>query len=347
MLFTAFVLNGEDMAREKLSINFDGSYTEIYKLGCGLVLREPTVVAVSTENAKDIKAFGEDAKKLIGKTAEKTKIVFPVFECEIVNEKVASELLRHFLRKVEVNGKMNAVTALFSVPCGVSRESLNKYERVAKNAGIDKVHFAYAPLLAVIGQQIPVNDYNPYFVVDICSGTTNFAALTLDGIIKGFSLNIGANKISTDIIDYVAEVYGLQIGIPTAERLKKEIGSLCDDDGLALAVSGRETKTGLPKTLTLKAFELVDPIKKYFEKLVEYSMSLIVKLPPEVSSEIRKSGIYISGEDTTIYGLKDYVTDRTKIKTNIAENADTVKALGGGTVLGNSELLKKLSIKYD
>lgn len=330
---------------DKISIDFDGSYTNIYKLGSGLVLSEPTVAAVGTDGKNEIKAVGVDAKKLIGKTAEKTKIVFPVFEGEIVNENVAGKLLLEFLRKIGVTSKLFGVQAVVSVPCGASAEMIERYENVAKSAGISKVFFVESPILSALGQRLPLNDYSPCFLIDMAGGVSNIAALSLDGIIAGFSVNFGVNKICTDIIDYVAEMYGLQIGLLTAERLKKEIGSLMDDDGLATVVNGRDIRSGTPRAVSLKAVDIITPVKKYYDKIAELAMSLLVKLPPEVSAEIRRAGLYVAGAGASVYGLDSYYGDKFGMKINVAENADMAVALGGGIAMGNPEVLKKISVK--
>lgn len=210
------------MPAYKLAIDLDSLYTNIYVVGGGLVLSEPTVAAVDATDGT-VKAVGSDARKLIGKTAKNTKIVFPVFEGEIVNEKVAAELLKNFLSKLEISSRIYGLEAVVSVPCGISPESYIKYEKTIKNAGIRKAKFVEAPILSALGQRIPLNDFSPCFVIDMAGGTTNVAALTLDGIIAGVSVNLGSGMIITKIIDYIAEMFSLQIGILTAEKIKKEI----------------------------------------------------------------------------------------------------------------------------
>ncbi len=333
------------MPAEKFAIDLDCLCTNIYKLGSGVVLSEPTVAAVGVDGKEEIKAVGIDARKLIGKTAEKTKIVFPVFEGEIVNEKVASKLLSAYLKKVGVKSRLANVETVISVPCGITADMLDKYESVTKSAGINKVYFVEAPILSALGQRLPLTESSPCFLIDMAGGTTNIAALSLDGIIMGFSVNFGANKITTDIIDYIAECYGLQIGLLSAEKIKKEIGSLLDDDGLSTIVNGRDIRTGAPKSIYIKALDLVEPIKRYYDKIAELAMSLLVKLPPEVSAEIRHAGIYVSGLGAKIYGLDSYYADQFKMSINIPDNPDMSVALGGGVAIGNVDLLKKIMIK--
>ena len=173
----------------------------------------------------------------------------------------------------------------------------------------------------------------------------NIAAVSLDGVIAGISVNFGSNKISTDIIDYVAEVYGLQIGLLTAERLKKEIASLAKNDGLSTVVNGRDVKTGTPRSISLKAKDIFEPVSKYFDKIIELSLNVLKKLPPEVSAEIRHAGIYVSGEVAAVYGLSDYFGENFGMKINVAEHPLMSIALGGGVAIGDIDLLKKISIE--
>lgn len=332
------------MSLKKLAIDFDSIFTNIYVLGSGLVLSEPTVAAVAQDGKQDIKAVGDEAKKLIGKTAKNTKIIFPVFEGEIVNENVAIGLLSEFLNKINYKSRGLSGQAVFSVPCGVTGDMIEKYRFVAKNCGISKSYFVESPLLSALGQRIPLNDSSPCFVIDMAGGTTNIAAVSLDGVIAGVSVNFGANKISTDIIDFVAENYGLQIGLLTAERLKNEIGSLDKFDALTTLVNGRDLITGAPKSISIKANEILEPVKKYFDKISEIAATVLKKLPPEVSAEIRHAGIYISGIGSSVYGLEKYYNEIFDIQINVAENGAMSVALGGGVAIGDTELLKKIAL---
>lgn len=330
----------------KFAIDFDSAYTNVYKLGSGLVLSEPTVAAVEEGEKGEVKAIGQEAYKLIGKTSKNTKIVFPVFEGEIVNERVATSVLSSFIKKVKPE-KFTSVFALFSVPCGTTAETATKYKSVARACGIKKCAFCESPILAALGQRIPLSDSTPCFVIDMSGGTTNIAAVTLDGVIAGISVNFGGNKISADIIDFVADAYGLQIGLQTAERLKKEIGSLEKSDGLTAVVNGRDIERGTPRSTSIKAMDLVGTVSKYYDKIAELAMELLKKLPPEVSAEMRHEGIYVSGGASEVYGLEKYYSDKFGMKVNVAENGLMNVALGGGIAVGNDELLKKIILKTE
>ena len=178
-------------------------------------------------------------------------------------------------------------------------------------------------------------------------GTTNIAAVTLDGVIAGLSVNFGGNKISADIIDFVAEEYGLQIGLQTAERIKKEIGSLDKSDGLTTVVNGRDMERGTPRSASIRAMDLVPTVSKYYDKVADLAMELLKKLPPEVSAEMRHEGIYVSGGASDVYGLEKYYADKFGMKVNVAENGLMNVALGGGIAIGNGELLKKITLKTE
>ena len=334
------------MAISKLAIDFDSVNTNIYVVGSGLVLSEPTVACINLEDNNEVKCVGEEARKLIGKTTNNTKIVFPVFEGEIVNLSVAQSLLSSFLDKISVKNSLFGCQAIISVPCGCSYDVISKYKKVAKNSGIGKVYFAEAPILSALGQRIPLNNSTPCFVVDMAGGTTNIAAVTLDGIIAGISVNFGYNQISIDVMDYIAENYGLQIGLLTAEKIKKEIGSLADNDALTTVINGRDLKNGAPRSISIRAMDLEAPIKKYYDKIWELAVSVLKKLPPEVCAEIRNSGIYVSGVASNVYGLEKYYSDKFAMKINIAENGAMAVALGGGIAIGNTKLLKKVAISH-
>ena len=334
------------MAGIKFAIDFDSSITNIYKLGSGIVLSEPTVAAVEDNPSCTIKAMGRDAYKLIGKTAKDTKIVFPVFDGEIVNEKVASELLLAFLSKVGYASKLIGCVAIFGVPCGVTTEMLAKYKKVASSVGIGKVYFAEKPLLSALGQRIALTDSSARLVVDMSGGTTSVAALSLSGVISGLSINYGSNKLSADVIDYVAERFGVQLGLQTAEKLKKEIASLDEGDGLSAIISGRNSVSGEVTTLNVRAGDIIEPIKRYYDMVVDLTQSLIKKLPPETASEIRRSGVYVSGGGASAYGLEKYFADKLGLKVSVAEDGIYSVALGGGIAIGDKEILRKISIEY-
>jgi rod shape-determining protein MreB len=334
------------MAVEKLAIDFGNAVTKIYKLGAGMVLVEPTVAAVSSRENK-AKVIGDDAKKLIGKTAEGTKIVFPVSEGDIVSEKVASSILSGFMKKIEAGSKFLGTKALVSVPCGVDGALIKKLETVMGSVGITSVDFVEAPILSAIGQNLTLTDFSPYFIIDMGAGNTNIAAVSLEGVIAGVSVNLGGNNVDTALIDYIADNYGLFIGVATAEKIKLKIGSLVEYDSLATVVNGRDVTTGKPRSISLKSSEIYEVIKKYYDTVADISLKVLAKLPPEVSAEIRHSGIFVSGGSASVYGLEDYFTEKFGMQISVSDNPQTAIAFGGGMLLADAKKLKKLKVKIE
>lgn len=328
----------------RAGIDIGTSETSVYTLGNGIVLQEPTVVALGGENGKaKVKAVGYEAKKLIGKTAENTRIVFPVFEGEVVNEKYATTMLSEYLKKI----KFQRGGVVASVPCGAEPALIKKIDGVLSGAGISQIHFVESPVAAAIGQNIPLSESTPCFVIDMGGGVTDIAALSLDGIIAGVSVGLGGKNIDVYLIDYIAENYSLQIGLLTAERIKVQIGSLFENDSLSTVVNGRDLTTGTPRSIVIKAEDIAEPIKKYYNKIFEIASSVLSKLPPEVSAEIRHAGIYISGGASGIVGLETYYRKKFNMNINIAEEKSSCVALGLGTLIANPELLKRLKINED
>ena len=326
----------------KLAIDFGTSVTKIYKIGSGIVLAEPTCVTIQRETG-EIRAFGSEAKRLLGKTAELTDVCFPVYEGEIVDEKSAAALLEYFLRKV---GKRSfSAEVLFCVPCACTPASREKYCRVARAAGISRVVFAETPYLGVLGQDVPLSESNPVFAVDIGAGKTSCAAFSLDGIIAGLTMNVGGNNMDVHIIDHIAETFNLKIGSLTSEKLKNTVGSLIENDNQSTIVNGRDITTGKPRSVSVSSADILFPVRIYVDKIIEYAELVLKKLPAEVSAVMCKNGIYLAGGVTNIAGFADYVAQRLQMEAHVGGDAQMAVVLGGGRAIGSSALLKRIELR--
>lgn len=325
----------------KLAIDFGTAVTKIYRLGSGIVLEEASCVSIQRETG-EIRAFGEDAKKLLGKTAEFSDVVFPVYEGEIVDEKYCSALLEYFLQKVSGRG---SVEALFCVPCACSKESREKYYRVARNAGITRVNFAETPYLAALGQDVPLSESNPVFSIDIGAGKTSVAVFSLDGIIAGLTMNIGGNNMDVHIIDHVAEKFNLKIGKLTSEKLKNAVGSLIPNDNQSCPANGRDVTTGKPRSVLVSSEDILFPIRVYVDKIIEYAELVLKKLPAEVSAVMCKNGVYLSGGVCSLAGFADYVSEKLQTEAHVASDPVTAVVLGGGRAVGNASLMRKICLE--
>ena len=322
----------------KLAIDFGTSVTKIFKLGSGIVLAEATCITVDRATG-EIRAYGNEAKRLLGKTAEPSEVRFPVYEGEICDERLASALLEYFLTKV---GKRFSIEALFCVPCACSEASRAKYRRVAKAAGIARVSFVESPFLSALGQDMPLSEHNPVFVIDIGAGVTSIAAISLDGVIAGLSMNVGGNNMDKHIIDHIAEIYHLKIGLLTSEKLKNTVGSFLREDNQSTIVNGRDVTTGRPRAVSVSSQDVLLPIRVYTDKILEYAELVLKKLPAEVSAIVFKSGIFLSGGVSGLSGIADYCASRLQMEAHVLGEPQMSVVLGGGRAFGNPVLLSKI-----
>ena len=316
-------------------------------LGCGVVLSEATCVAVEGSMNEDgeevIKAFGDKARALSGKAAHNTRIVNPVCEGEIVYPNLLSALLRYFLSKVEVTPRKARYTeVLFIVPCSATPELRKQYIDVAKSCNIGRVYFTLTPYAAVMGHDVMVTQTTPVFCVDVGYGKTDVAAFSLDGIISGFTLNLGGGNIDVHILDLLKDSFSVKIGALTAERLKNVVGSLLEDDNKVTVVDGRDAESGVPVSVSINSGHLEEVVKLYVDKIVEYARAVLSELPSEVSSVIVHSGIYLSGGLARMDGFADYFANKIGVKVNLCEEPALASVIGGCTILSSSALCSKL-----
>lgn len=326
-----------------------GSYvTKIYMLGCGVVLREATCVAVETaeedgETSWTVKALGDRARALSGRAALNTRIVNPVCEGDIVHADLLARLLSYFLGKVEVTArKAKNCEVLFVLPCGAKPELKEKYLDVAEECGIGRVYFTQTPFAAVTGHNVTLSDTSPVFCLDVGYGITNIAVFSLDGIISGLSVNLGGGNIDVHLMDYMAEHFNLKIGVLSAERLKNVVGSLLEDDNKMTVVDGRDLKTGTPSSVSVNSSQIEGVIALYVDKILEYVTLILSKLPAEVASAVMHGGIYLSGGLTKLDGFPEYISKKLGIPVNESEDASLCPVIGGGMILADDGLCARL-----
>jgi rod shape-determining protein MreB len=312
------------------------------------VLAEPSCVAVAGgwdhDGEKIVKAIGKDAKSLIGKTAEYTNIVYPIYEGEIVDMRLAVAMLKEFLSRVGIKtGALRKAHILLSVPCGVSERVLDSYATLAQECGLKKVFFVEQPYLAAVGAGAVVSNSDPVFCLDIGGGVTNVAVVSGDGIIAGLSMNIGGNNMDADIQMRVEKVNGLRVGMLTAERIKNEIGSLSTNARATVVAEGSSVQTCRPASTSVQAGEIVDCIRVYIDKVVEYAGAVLQKLPAEVAATVNRNGVYLSGGVMKIPYLPQYIGAKLEMRYHVCEEPQFATALGGGGVIRDKDLLKIFS----
>jgi len=333
------------MRNNAIAIDLGSVNTVIYQLGSGVVLSEPSVVALSVNGKSSIRAVGSEAKKLIGKTAETTKIVFPIVEGEIADIKNATAMTENFLNKITLRKLSLRPKALVSVPCGIENDEIKKYAKVLSGAGVYNADFVESPILTALGLGIPVSESTPCFIIDVGGGTTNIAAVSLDGVIAGVNVNMGGRNVDAMIINRIADLFGLRIGMLTAEKIKTQIASLIEGDATRTVINGRDIESGKPRSVSVSASDVLLPVAAFFDKIFEIASMVMAKLPAEVSAEIRRSGVYFSGGVSRLPGLDGYFREHMAIRANVFEDPEMTAAIGGGILLGNEKLLKKVRIE--
>ena len=333
----------------KFAIDLGTSMTKIYRAdtNSGIVLAEPSCVAISADGEK-IKAIGKAAKNLIGKTAEFTNIISPVYEGEIVNMPLAVEMLKAFLARVGVKGgKVRKARVLFSVPCGISPRALSGYVTLAEECGLKKVWFVEQPYLAALGAGAVLSATDPVFCMDIGGGVTNIAVLSADGIIGGVSMNIGGNNMDANIMSKIAYQKKLSIGPLTAEKIKNEIGTLSNAALGTMVAEGSSTETLQPAAVSVTAEELTDSLRVYINKVLEYAVEVLRTLPAEVAASVNRTGVYLSGGVMKIPYAPQYIGAKLGIRQRVFEEPQFATVLGGGVLLQKQDLLEKFALKID
>jgi rod shape-determining protein MreB len=333
----------------RLAIDIGSENTKIYMLGCGVVLSEATCIAVESVNQNGqnkliIKAYGDRAKALSGKAAINTHIVNPVVEGDITHTSLLSALLSYFLKKIEVTPrKARKTEVVFILPCGNNDKLKEKYLEIANQCGIGRTFFTQAPFAAVLGHNVTLSETVPMFCLDMGYGITNIAVFSLDGIISGLSVNLGGGNIDVHIMDLLAENFGLKIGALTAEKIKNTVGSLLEDDNKMIVADGRNLKTGTPASVAINSSQVEGVITLYLDKILEYVMLVISKLPAEVASAVMHGGIYISGGLSKIDGLPEYIEKKLNIPVNTCEEPSLAAVIGGGMILSDDNLCGKIA----
>ncbi len=333
----------------KLAIDLGSSMTKIYRAdtNSGIVLAEPSCVAIAGNSEDEIRAIGKEAKSLIGKTAEYTTILSPVYEGKIVNRNLAGAMLTEFFNRIGIkSAQLHRAQVLFSIPCGLPDGDLNEYALLAEECGLRKVWFVEQPYLSALGSGAILTDSEPIFCLDIGGGVTNAAVISGDGIISGLSMNIGGNNMDSNIINRIASNQELLIGALTAERIKNEIGSLSPTALGMVVAQGSSTRTGQPASASVQASDLTECIRVYVHKVVEYAAMALRNLSAEVSATVNRGGVYLSGGVMKMQHMPQYIGGKLGMRFRVSEEPQFATVLGGGVLLRDKELLLRFARSF-
>lgn len=331
----------------RLAVDLGSAVTKIFRAdgGGGIVLAEPSAVAVDGLTG-EIKAIGKEAKKLVGKTTEFTEIVFPVYEGEIKNARLAAEMLKEFLRRVNLDSAaaLRKTEVLFALPCGAKEDVISSYAALAEECRLKNAFYAEVPYLSALGSEAVLSDFDPVFTTDIGGGTTNIAVLSAEGIIAGLSMNIGGNNMDADIADRVERLKSLRVGALTAERLKNEIGSLSSQARGTSVAEGISVTQYRPAGVSVQASEISDCISVYFDKAVEYASYVLKELPAEVAAAVNKNGAYLSGGVARTFYAAEYLSKKLEMRVRVCAEPQYAVITGAGALLRDKKLFKTLAV---
>jgi len=325
----------------KLGIDLGTANTLVFVPGKGVVLNEPSVVAVSEQDNK-ILAVGNAAKDMVGRTPESIIAYRPMRDGVIADYRVTEAMLRYFFN--QALGKFNIFKpeVMVSVPAGVTSTERRAVIEAAIKAGAKSAYVVKEPILAAIGAGIPIHEAKGHMIVDIGGGTTDVAVISLGGIVASISVKVAGNKLDQSIIDYVKKTFNLAIGDKTAEQIKINVGSAVFlEDELEMTIKGRDYLSGLPRSTTIKTNEIVKAMSKSLRDMIKAIKDVLQDTPPELSSDIIDNGIIMTGGSSQLRNLTELVYRRTGVKAKLAKDALYCVAKGTGIALNHLETYKK------
>ncbi len=325
----------------KLGIDLGTTNVLVFVPGRGVVLNEPSVVAVSTETNK-VLAIGAEAKAMIGRTPDTITAYRPMKDGVIADYRVTEAMLRYFIRKALGKWNMFKPTVLISVPAGVTSTEKRAVIEAAAKAGASNAFVVKEPILAAIGAGIPIQEALGRMVADIGGGTIDVAVISLGGIVASTSVKCAGTKLDRAIIDYVKKKYNLSIGDKTAEEIKINIGSAVPvNEELAMAVKGRDLVSGLPRTVELKTNEVVQAMSRELREMMGAIRKVLQETPPELASDIIDNGIILTGGTSQLRHLPELVFRRTGVQSKLAQDAYFCVARGTGIALKHLDTYQK------
>jgi rod shape-determining protein MreB len=329
-----------------IGIDLGTANTLVYVRGQGIVINEPSVVAINVKT-KQVLAIGDEAKKMVGKTPASIVATRPLVDGVVSDFEVTEQMLRYFINKVhkESYSIFPRPRVVVGIPSGVTEVEKRAVEDAATNAGARQTFLIEEPMAAAIGSRLPIQDAAGSMIVDIGGGTTEVAIISLGGIVASRSLRIAGDELSEDIIKYAREEFNLQIGERTAENIKIAIGSAMPlKDVKAVPMRGRDLVTGLPKQIMIEPDQVREALAKSVREIVESIKITIEETPPELVADIMDRGIILAGGGALLKGLDELIKKETLMPVHIADDPLTAVARGTGLVLEDIDALKDVLV---
>jgi len=325
-----------------IGIDLGTANTVVYVRGEGIVVNEPSVVAID-KATRQVMAIGNDAYNMVGRTPGNIVSVRPMKDGVIADFEITEKMIREFIKKAQKTTGFRRPRVLIGVPWGITDVEKRAVLDASAQAGASETFLVDEPMAAAIGAGIPVNDPKGHMIIDVGGGTTEVAVISLGGIVTCRSIRTAGNELDEAIISHCRKNYNLLIGERMAERIKKEIGSAYPlDEELTLDVKGRDLLSGLPKTFTLSSYEIRDALAEQVLAIVDTLRMTLEKTPPELSSDIMEKGIVMTGGGSLLHGLMQHLMDETGIKITRVEDPLSCVAIGTGKILESSELMSRI-----
>ncbi len=326
---------------QKLGIDLGTANTLVFMPGKGIVLNEPSVVAVS-EQDKKVLAVGNEAKEMIGRTPDSIIAYRPMKDGVIADYRVTEAMLRYFIDKALGKWNIFKPEVMVSVPAGITSTERRAVIEATIKAGARNAYVVKEPILAAIGAGIPIHEARGHMVVDIGGGTTDVAVISLGGIVSSTSVKCAGNRVDGAIADYMKKTFNLAIGDKMAEDIKIKIGSAIPlEQELSMMVKGRDFITGLPRSTELKTNEVVKAINSALRDMVKAMKDVLQETPPELASDIIDYGIIMTGGTSMLRNFPELVFRRTGVKAKLADDALYCVAKGTGIALDHLDTYKK------
>jgi rod shape-determining protein MreB len=342
-LFNAFV----GIFSNDLAIDLGTANTLVYLKGKGIVVSEPSVVAVQKDamGLKKVLAVGKEAKKMLGRTPGSIVAIRPMKDGVIADFDITEEMLRYFIQKVHNRKTLVRPRIVICVPSGITQVEKRAVKESAESAGAREVYLIEEPMAAAIGAGLPITEASGNMIVDIGGGTTEVAVISLAGIVYAKSVRVGGDKMDEAIVQYLKRKYNLLIGERTAEQIKIEIGSAHPDEEVrSMEVKGRDLVTGIPKTLEIDSSEIRDALSEPVNAIVEAVRIALERTPPELAADIVDKGIVLAGGGANLKNLDVLLREETGLPVVISEDPLSCVVLGSGKVLDELDLLKRVTV---
>jgi rod shape-determining protein MreB len=330
-----------------LAIDLGTANTLVYAKGKGIVLNEPSVVAVRKggRRANKVLAVGEEAKRMLGRTPGHIVATRPMKDGVIADFDITETMLRYFIRKVHKRSSLVRPRIVISVPSGVTQVERRAVRESAESAGAREVFLIKESMAAAIGADLPITEAASNIVVDIGAGTTEVAVISLAGTVYSRSVRVAGDKMDEAILQHIKRKYNLLIGLQTAELIKVTVGSAYPtDEPERIEVEGRDLVTRIPKIFTIDSEEVSKAISEQVKTIVETVRIALEQMPPELSADVLDKGIVLTGGGALLKKLDLLLREETRLPIKITDNPLTTVALGAGKVLDNVSILKEISV---